>query len=1375
MSGNNTASGAITLDTSSNIGVDAGELTISDAIGGAHAVTTVGSGTLVLSGTSTYTGSTTVTGGTLLVDGSISASSGVTVDSGATLGGSGTVSGVTASAGSTLAPGASSTAILHSSAVSLASTSTFTVALDGTTAGSGYDQLAATGAATFTSPTLSVSVGYMPAVGDSFTVLSTTTGLTGTFNGLANNATFNSGSATLRVNYTDDDATLTVTAVAPTVTGIIPTSGPVGGGTMITIAGTSLADATDVYFGTTPVTSFISDSATQIVLYSPAHMLGTVHITVETEQGTSTTSPADEFTYANPPESYVVSNTDYDPTEEYSLIYEIDSAIFWDDPAAHITFDLPDNSTIALTGSDTSPINTYGPTAYVVTGSGVNITVDGSGAPGLTLDGGDAVRLFAVTSNASLTLQNLTITGGEAMGGAGNAGSSNGGGGGGGGAGMGGAVYDDGGDFTADGVTFTNNSAVGGSGGANGAGGGTGGGAAGGGPQGGASGGAAGGAVGGAGGYGAGGGGGGGPHGNGGAGGFGGGGGGAAQSGNVFGVAGAAGFGAGAGAAVTGALAGGGAGLGGGIFSNGGTVTLTNDTLTANSATGGNGFNVGSGYGGAVFSLNGSLTATFVTFSANTAQSGGGSPTSLDSTDVYVLSAAGTGINGSTASVALIDDILGQTSNSTSDFVAYPASDSPPSMSGDHDLIRNNNPTTGVGFSGSPATADDPLFGALADNGGPTDTMALLAGSPAYGAGVATGGVTVDQRGDTRNTTPSIGSYDQLITTSPATLPVATATNFYSQQLTASGGSGSGYSFTTTSTLPTGLTLTSGGLLSGTPTSDTGSPFTVIVTVTDGSSDVSSAPYSLTVDPAITMTPATVPTLTVGDSYSQQLTASGGSGTGYSFTATGVPAGLTLSSLGDLTGTPTTHTSYTMDVTVTDSISATGSLSYSITVNPAITMTPATIPTLTVGDSYSQQLAASGGSGTGYSFTATGVPAGLTLSSLGDLTGTPTTNTSYTMDVTVTDSISATGSLSYSITVNPAITMTPATIPTLTVGDSYSQQLAASGGSGMGYSFTATGVPAGLTLSSLGDLTGTPTTNTSYTMDVTVTDSISATGSLSYSITVNPAITMTPATIPTLTVGDTYSQQLAASGGSGTGYSFTATGVPAGLTLSSLGDLTGTPTTNTSYTMDVTVTDSISATGSLSYSITVNPAITMTPATIPTLTVGDSYSQQLTASGGSGTGYSFTATGVPAGLTLSSLGDLSGTPTDQHLVHNGCHGHRQHQRDGEPVVLDHGEPGDHDEPGDDPDLDRGRQLQPAAHGGGWLGHWLQLHGHGSAGRSDAFEPWRPDAARPPSQHLVHNGCDGHRQHQRDGQSVVLDHCEPGDHDDPGDDPDLDRG
>ena len=78
----------------------------------------------------------------------------------------------------------------------------------------------------------------------------------------------------------------------------------------------------------------------------------------------------------------------------------------------------------------------------------------------------------------------------------------------------------------------------------------------------------------------------------------------------------------------------------------------------------------------------------------------------------------------------------------------------------------------------------------------------------------------------------------------------------------------------------------------------------------------------------------------------------------------------------------------------------------------------------------------------------------------------------------------------------------------------------------------------------------------------------------------------------------------------------------------------------------------------------------MSPATLPVLTVGDSYSQQLTASGGSGTGYSFTATGVPAGLTLAAPAPERHAHR-RRLVHDGRDGDRQHRRDRQPVVLDH--------------------------------------------------------------------------------------------------------
>jgi hypothetical protein len=127
-----------------------------------------------------------------------------------------------------------------------------------------------------------------------------------------------------------------------------------------------------------------------------------------------------------------------------------------------ITFSgVASSSTIQLTSSNVSSAAAkYGATAFYVNGaSGTNITIDGSGAPGLVIDGGNAVRLFAVAGGNTLTLENLTLKHGLALGGAG--GGSFKGGSGGGGAGLGGAVFDDGGSFTALDCTFTNNVAQG--------------------------------------------------------------------------------------------------------------------------------------------------------------------------------------------------------------------------------------------------------------------------------------------------------------------------------------------------------------------------------------------------------------------------------------------------------------------------------------------------------------------------------------------------------------------------------------------------------------------------------------------------------------------------------------------------------------------------------------------------------------------------------------------------------------------------------------------------------------------------------------------------------------------------------------------------
>jgi len=85
-------------------------------------------------------------------------------------------------------------------------------------------------------------------------------------------------------------------AVAPTVTGLSPTTGSQAGGTLVTITGTSFTGATAVDFGTAAATNLTVVNDTTITADSPAGT-GTVDVTVTTPVGTSATSPADQFTY----------------------------------------------------------------------------------------------------------------------------------------------------------------------------------------------------------------------------------------------------------------------------------------------------------------------------------------------------------------------------------------------------------------------------------------------------------------------------------------------------------------------------------------------------------------------------------------------------------------------------------------------------------------------------------------------------------------------------------------------------------------------------------------------------------------------------------------------------------------------------------------------------------------------------------------------------------------------------------------------------------------------------------------------------------------------------------------------------------------------
>lgn len=504
----------------------------------------------------------------------------------------------------------------------------------------------------------------------------------------------------------------------------------------------------------------------------------------------------------------------------------------------------------------------------------------------------------------------------------------------------------------------------------------------------------------------------------------------------------------------------------------------------------------------------------------------------------------------------------------------------------------------------------------------------------------------------------------------PLTLTAATVGIAYNQTMTVTGGTAP-YTFQV-SGLPAGLTLTPGGILSGTPTE--GGTFSVIMKATDNSTGtgpyLTGRPYTtFTVNaPTITLTPS-LPSAIVGFAYNQTITASGGTSTyTYAVTAGVLPAGLTLASDGTLSGTPTAGGTFNFTVTATDNSTGTGpytgSQAYTFTVTaPLIAILPSTLSAATVGTPYSATLSGDGGTPP-YTFAITSgaLPAGLTLASDGTLSGTPTAGGTFTLiKVTATDNSTGTGPYStsrtyLSFTVNaPNITLSPATLAAGTAGVAYSQSITASGGtSTYTFALTAGALPPGLTLASDGTLSGAPTASGTFNFTISATDSSTGTGPYTSSTTCTltigaPTIVLSPTTLPATTVGIAYNQSVSASGGTTPyTYAITAGALPAGLTLSSsTGAITGTPTAGGTSNFTVTATDANSFTAAQAYTFTTGqPTITLAPATLPGAAIGAAYSGTITASGGTAPyTYAVSAGALPAGMTLSSTGVISGTPT----------------------------------------------------------------------------------------------------------------------------------
>ena len=508
---------------------------------------------------------------------------------------------------------------------------------------------------------------------------------------------------------------------------------------------------------------------------------------------------------------------------------------------------------------------------------------------------------------------------------------------------------------------------------------------------------------------------------------------------------------------------------------------------------------------------------------------------------------------------------------------------------------------------------------------------------------------------------------------STSSLSAATVGTAYSATLTGAGGI-TPYKWSLSSgTLPSSLSLASGGTLSGTPmATDTGT-YTLTFKLTDsGTATALTATENLTLTvnaaPAISFTGTVPTTATLSVAYSGSAAASGGAGAlSYSISTGALPTGLLLNaSSGALSGTPTAVGTFAFTVKAADAFGDSKTQSYSVKVSyPPVTVASVSLPTGYLGSNYTATtLTVTGGSGSGYTWalqSGSSLPAGLALSQGGVISGKPTGSagtTSFT--VVVTDSASNQGTASLSIAVKTGVSFsTTSPLPTGYVGSNYSQQFAATGGSGSGYTFAVTSgssLPGGLSLSTAGLLNGKPATAGTPSFSVTATDSAGNTATTAFLMTIAAGISISAITLPSGYQGSVYpGATFSASGGTGTGYTWTWTAapgssLPAGLNLSAVGAVTGTPTGSGTFSVVVTVTDSVGNTASGTFSLTIEAQLHVTTSSLASATVNVAYSQTLAASGGSGTGYTWSvdtagATSLAAiNLTLSSGGTLAGTP-----------------------------------------------------------------------------------------------------------------------------------
>jgi len=393
-------------------------------------------------------------------------------------------------------------------------------------------------------------------------------------------------------------------------------------------------------------------------------------------------------------------------------------------------------------------------------------------------------------------------------------------------------------------------------------------------------------------------------------------------------------------------------------------------------------------------------------------------------------------------------------------------------------------------------------------------------------------------------------------------------------------------------------------------------------------------------------TPSNLPEIVLGSPVSATFAATGGVPP-YTWSAMGLPSGFSLNATtGALSAVPTQPAVYTFAVVVTDSATPTSSESEAVIVPVFGITTPSPLPGAVAGRAYSMLFGSAGGLAQGQ-FSSPNLPAGLAFSGA-ILSGVPTAAGTFTFPVSDEDGSGIVTSATFKLTVAPALSVSSSGTPGEIAFGSYVTGTVAAIGDKPPYTWSASGLPHGVTLNtSSGALGGSPSQPGNYSFTVQVSDSESPPSTQNLTISLQVPGFTTPSALPAGSTMTAYSQVFSASGGTGP-FTFTSPNAPSGLNFNGA-TLSGTPSTVGSYGFTVVASDANGFAVSSAFTLIVTgPAspLSIAGGALSGGIAGNPYSQNLTGTGGNPPDtWSVIGGALPPGLSLTGPGGISGTPS----------------------------------------------------------------------------------------------------------------------------------